>query len=91
MRRLGQPLAGALGPRAGRRAERAGLTPRQMQILAEVAKGLTDKEVARLLDLSPRTVEMHVARALAVLDCRSRIEAVRKVADMGMLAPRAGA
>jgi DNA-binding CsgD family transcriptional regulator len=32
---------------------------------------------------------MHVARALAVLDCRSRTEAVRKVADLGMLASRA--
>jgi DNA-binding NarL/FixJ family response regulator/tetratricopeptide (TPR) repeat protein len=89
LRRLGQPLAGALGPRAGRRAERAGLTMRQVQILTEIAKGLTDKEVARALSLSPRTVEMHVARALAVLDCRSRTEAVRKVADLGMLRPRA--
>lgn len=89
LRRLGQPLAGALGPRAGRRAERAGLTMRQMQILSEIAKGLTDKEVARALNLSPRTVEMHVARALAVLDCRSRTEAVRKVADLGVLASRA--
>jgi DNA-binding NarL/FixJ family response regulator len=89
LRRLGQPLAGALGPRAARRAERAGLTTRQIQILAEIAKGLTDKEVARALSLSPRTVEMHVARALAVLDCRSRTEAVRKVADLGMLASRA--
>ena len=89
LRRLGQPLAGALGPRAGRRAERAGLTMRQVQVLAEIAKGLTDKEVARILSLSPRTVEMHVARALAVLDCRSRTEAVRKVTDLGMLAARA--
>lgn len=88
LRGLGQPLAGALGPRAGRRAERAGLTMRQMQILAEIAKGLTDKEVARALGLSPRTVEMHVARALAALDCRSRTEAVRKVTDLGMFAMR---
>jgi DNA-binding NarL/FixJ family response regulator len=88
LRRLGQPLAGALGRRAGRRAERAGLTTRQIQIRSEIAKGLTDKEVARALSLSPRTVEMHVARALAVLDCRSRTEAVRKVADLGMLASR---
>jgi DNA-binding NarL/FixJ family response regulator len=89
LRRLGQPLGGALGPRAGHRAEHAGLTRRQVQILAEVAKGLTDKEVARALNLSPRTVEMHVARALAVLDCRSRTEAVRKVAGLGMLPARA--
>ena len=88
LRRLGQPLAGALGPRAGGRAERAGLTARQAQILAEVAKGLTDKEVARALSLSPRTVEMHVARALAVLDCRSRAEAVRKMVELKMSGSR---
>jgi DNA-binding NarL/FixJ family response regulator/tetratricopeptide (TPR) repeat protein len=86
LRRLGQPLAGALGPRAGRRAENGGLTLRQLQVLGQVSKGLTDKEVARALSLSPRTVEMHVARALAVLDCRTRAEAVRKAADLGMLA-----
>jgi len=66
---------------------------RQAQILAEVAKGLTDKEVARALSLSPRTVEMHVARALAVLDCRSRTEAVRKMTELKMsgLAGQVGA
>lgn len=64
------------------------VTIRQLQILAEIAKGLTDKEVARARSLSPRTVEMHVARALAALDCRSRTEAVRKVTDLGMFALR---
>jgi len=86
LRRLRQPLAGALGPRAGRRVERAGLTPRQAQILVEISKGLTDKEVGRALHLSPRTVEMHVAHALATLDCRSRAEAVRKATELGVLA-----
>jgi DNA-binding CsgD family transcriptional regulator len=32
---------------------------------------------------------MHVARALAVLDCRSRTEAVRKLVELGMLDARA--
>ena len=85
LRRLGQPLGGALGPRAGRRAQHAGLTLRQLQVLSEISRGLTDKEVARALSLSPRTVEMHVARALAVLDCRTRTEAVRKAAELGVL------
>lgn len=88
LRRLGQPVGGALGPRAGGRAERAGLTARQLQVLAEVARGLTDKEVARALSLSPRTVEMHVARALAALDCRSRTEAVRRLVELGMVGGR---
>jgi DNA-binding CsgD family transcriptional regulator len=89
LRALGEALSGALGPRAGRRAEQAGLTARQLQILGEISKGLTDKQVARALRLSPRTVETHVANALAALDCRSRTEAVRKASELGLLAPAA--
>jgi DNA-binding CsgD family transcriptional regulator len=53
------------------------LTARQLQVLVEVAHGKTDKQIARDLELSPRTVEMHVARAMDVLGCRTRVEAVR--------------
>jgi DNA-binding NarL/FixJ family response regulator/type II secretory pathway predicted ATPase ExeA len=88
LRALGEPLGGALGPRGAARAERGGLTARQLQILAEISKGLTDKEIARSLRLSPRTVEMHVAHALAALDCRSRAEAVRKAGELGVLGSR---
>jgi DNA-binding CsgD family transcriptional regulator len=85
LRRLGQALAGALGPRAGRRNEQAGLTGRQLEILGAISRGQTDKEVARSLSLSPRTVESHMAKALATLDCRSRSEAVRKASELGLL------
>ncbi len=60
---------------------RASLTPRQLEVLREVAHGLTDKEIAGKLSLSPRTVEMHVANALATLRCRTRAEAVRRAAE----------
>jgi DNA-binding CsgD family transcriptional regulator len=63
----------------------AALTSRQLDVLRGVARGLTDKEIAGELSLSPRTVEMHVARALAALDCRSRAEAVRKATAIGLL------
>jgi pimeloyl-ACP methyl ester carboxylesterase len=52
------------------------LTERQREVLGHVARGLADKEIARLLQLSPRTVEMHVARTLAALGARNRSEAV---------------
>jgi pimeloyl-ACP methyl ester carboxylesterase/DNA-binding CsgD family transcriptional regulator len=52
------------------------LTPRQREVLRQAARGATDKEIARDLGLSPRTVEMHVARALAALGARNRTEAV---------------
>ena len=62
------------------------LTPRQRQILQEVAHGQTAKQIARKLNLSPRTVEMHVARVLATLQCSSRAEAVHKAGEAGLLA-----
>jgi DNA-binding NarL/FixJ family response regulator len=54
----------------------ATLTPRQREVLRGVAGGGTDKAIARDLGLSPRTVEMHVARALSALGVRTRAEAV---------------
>jgi pimeloyl-ACP methyl ester carboxylesterase/DNA-binding CsgD family transcriptional regulator len=54
------------------------LTPRQRDVLARVARGQTDKEIARDLHLSPRTVEMHVAGAMKALRAKTRAEAVAK-------------
>ena len=67
------------------RAPSKGLTSRQLDVLRGVARGLTDKEIANELSLSPRTVEMHVARALAALECTSRAQAVHKAAALSLL------
>jgi DNA-binding NarL/FixJ family response regulator len=40
------------------------LTPRERLVLAQVVEGLSSKEIARALDLSPRTVEFHRANLL---------------------------
>jgi DNA-binding CsgD family transcriptional regulator len=85
VRALNAPLEEAIGRRGAQRAADGGLTPRQIEVLCQISRGLTDKEIARCLRLSPRTVEMHVARALAVLDARSRAEAVRKAGELGVL------
>jgi DNA-binding NarL/FixJ family response regulator len=63
----------------------AGLTRRQMEVAKLVAEGLTNKEVAGRLHLSPRTVDMHVAALLDRLDCRTRSQAVRKLVDLGLV------
>ncbi|MDZ7591519.1 MAG: helix-turn-helix transcriptional regulator [Rubrivivax sp.] len=64
---LGTQASAAAGPR---------LTPRQREVLREIAAGHTDKQIARTLGLSPRTVEMHVAAALRALGASTRAEAV---------------
>ena len=48
------------------------LTPRERDVLSLVATGLTDREIAEALFLSPRTVNTHVARILAKLDVPTR-------------------
>ncbi len=55
-----------------------GLTPREAQVLALVADGLTDAAIAERLVLSRRTVEHHVAAVLTKLGVRSRRDAVAR-------------
>jgi DNA-binding CsgD family transcriptional regulator/tetratricopeptide (TPR) repeat protein len=62
-----------------------GLTPRQHSILSLIARGLTNKEIASHLNLSARTIEMHVALALERLNCRTRSEAVSRATSLGLL------
>ncbi|HEX2530265.1 MAG TPA: LuxR C-terminal-related transcriptional regulator [Burkholderiaceae bacterium] len=47
------------------------LSPREREIVAHLAQGLSSKEIARLLGLSPRTVDMHRGRLLRKLGVRS--------------------
>ena len=75
-----------LDDRAGDGTVRQGtLTPRQLEVLRLVAAGQTDKQIARALALSPRTVEMHVGRALEALACHTRAEGVRKAVELRLL------
>jgi len=47
------------------------LSPREREVVAHLAQGMSSKEIARQLGLSPRTVEMHRARLLHKLGVRS--------------------
>lgn len=61
------------------------LTVRQIEVLRLIGQGQTDKQIARALGLSHRTVEMHVGRVLQALNCSTRAEAVRVAAEQGLL------
>jgi DNA-binding NarL/FixJ family response regulator len=82
---LGEPLGERSGQGAASRLRSGNLTRRQREILQLVAQGQTNGEIAHTLVLSPRTVEMHVANILAILDSRSRADAVRRAAELGLL------
>jgi DNA-binding NarL/FixJ family response regulator len=51
------------------------LTKREGQILAQVARGLTNKEIARVLSLSEKTVKHHMTNVMQKLQVRNRVEA----------------
>ncbi|HET7516992.1 MAG TPA: LuxR C-terminal-related transcriptional regulator [Actinomycetes bacterium] len=70
-------------PRPRTRANPAGLTDRQLEVLALLAEGLTNAEIADRLVVSVRTVDHHVAAILAKLGVGSRREAARAAATLG--------
>lgn len=80
-----QPEPSASPAASGRGTAGNGLTARQRDILHLLAAGLTNKEAASRLSLSPRTVEMHVAGLLDRLNCRTRAAAVRHAVELGLL------
>ena len=76
------------GPREATRANPAGLTARQLEVLALLADGLTNAEIAERLVVSPRTVEHHVAAVLTKLGAASRRDAARRASELGLAARR---
>src|SRR5262245_20881824 len=66
-------------------AGRARWTRRELEVLAAIADGASNKVIARRLGISFHTVKFHVAAILAKLDADSRTEAVAKAAQLGLV------
>lgn len=65
------------------------LTPRELEILTLVGRGLSNAEIARKLFLSPATVKTHVGRVLTKLQLRDRVQAVVLAYETGLVEPGA--
>lgn len=77
-----------LGHRPTTVANPSGLTPREMEVLALLAEGLSNAAVAERLFISPKTAAHHVSAILAKLGVRSRGEAAAEAHRMGVVAGR---
>jgi DNA-binding NarL/FixJ family response regulator len=63
------------------------LTPRELEILKLVARGLSNTEIAQKLFLSPTTVKTHTTRILTKLHLRDRVQAVVLAYETGLVEP----
>lgn len=75
------------GPRPSSRANVAGLTARQLDVLTLLDAGLSNTEIAGRLVLSVRTVDHHVSALLTKLDAANREEATQRARALGWAAP----
>ncbi len=73
-------------PRNDARERIAGLTAREREVLARLVTGLSNKEIALDLDLSPRTVEIYRANVMDKLSVESLAAAIRLAMTAGLLA-----
>jgi len=65
--------------------ESLGLSERELEVLALIASGQTNKEIARRLEVSPNTVKTHVGNLFEKLGALRRTEAVLKARELGLI------
>lgn len=63
-----------------------GITPRELAVLHQIAAGRSNKEIARILNVSPNTVKSHVARLYEKLGATRRTDAVARARALGLIA-----
>ncbi|HZN20367.1 MAG TPA: response regulator transcription factor [Micromonosporaceae bacterium] len=90
LRRLLDQFAGALpDPNATAPRILDVLTEREREVLTQVARGLSNAEIARALSVSETTIKTHVGHVLTKLGLRDRVQAVVLAYETGLVRPGA--
>jgi DNA-binding CsgD family transcriptional regulator len=79
------PPAAATFETNTRAIESLGISSRELEVLALLAAGQSNKEIASRLEVSPNTVKTHVARLFEKLAVRRRTEAILRARELGMI------
>ena len=80
-------MADSMGPRRFEQEPfEETLTPRELEVLALLAEGLSNKAIAERLRISDQTVKFHVAAICGKLDASNRTDAVRRGVRRGLIA-----
>jgi len=88
-RRLVERFAPHASARPAVHADLSELTPRELEVLRLLARGLSNAELAAELTLSEATVKTHVGRILTKLQLRDRVQAVVLAYETGLAGPGA--
>ena len=68
-----------------RHSESLGLSERELEVLALIAAGQSNKEIARRLDVSPNTVKTHIGNLFGKLGVQRRTEAIMRARELGVI------
>jgi DNA-binding NarL/FixJ family response regulator len=89
-RRLVERFAPRDSGRLSSHGDLSELTPRELEVLQLLARGMSNAELAAQLTLSEATIKTHVARILAKLQLRDRVQAVVLAYESGLASPSSG-
>jgi len=65
--------------------QQLGISPRELDVLREIAAGRSNKEIAAQLNVSPNTIKTHAARLFEKLGATRRVDAINKARELGIV------